>query len=180
MAASQSEKEHRFWNAVGLLLFVGLCAISFALIFSYGDFGVDHVGLLDLALLGLATFRLIHLISYDRVLDFSRVLVMDSEGKPAQDRRPWVAPSGQRVDGVPLVCGAMVRSHRGDRLCHGKLGSAWHSVVGSSWPRIAVASDFQSGRYRAVIYFGSRVQPYLLVNLVGNTIRDERNKSQSP
>ena len=35
MAASQSEKEHRFWNAVGLLLFVGLCAISFALIFSY-------------------------------------------------------------------------------------------------------------------------------------------------
>ncbi|MGB9385760.1 MAG: DUF1360 domain-containing protein [Pseudolabrys sp.] len=80
MAVSQSEKEHRFWNAVGLLLFVGLCAISFALIFSYGDFGVDHVGLLDLALLGLATFRLIHLISYDRVLDFARVLVMDSEG----------------------------------------------------------------------------------------------------
>jgi hypothetical protein len=41
---------------------------------------VDQVGLLDLALLGLATFRLIHLISYDRVLDFARVLVMDSEG----------------------------------------------------------------------------------------------------
>ena len=38
------------------------------------------MGLLDLALLGLATFRLIHLISYDRVLDFARVLVMDSEG----------------------------------------------------------------------------------------------------
>jgi hypothetical protein len=80
MVASHSEKEHRFWNAVGLLLFVGLCAISFALIFSYGDFGVDRVGLLDLALLGLATFRLIHLISYDRVLDFARVAVMDSEG----------------------------------------------------------------------------------------------------
>ena len=80
MVASHSEKEHRFWNAVGLLLFVGLCAISCALIFSYGDFGVDRVGLLDLALLGLATFRLIHLISYDRVLDFARVAVMDSEG----------------------------------------------------------------------------------------------------
>ena len=80
MAASQSEKEHRFWNAVGLLLFVGLCGISFALIFSCGDLGVDRVGLLDLALLGLATFRLIHLISYDRVLDFARVVVMDSEG----------------------------------------------------------------------------------------------------
>ena len=41
---------------------------------------MDRVGLLDLALLGLATFRLIHLINYDRVLDFARVLVMDSEG----------------------------------------------------------------------------------------------------
>jgi hypothetical protein len=43
MATSQSEKEHRFWNAVGFLLFVGLCALSFALIFSYGDFDVDRL-----------------------------------------------------------------------------------------------------------------------------------------
>ena len=80
MAASQSEKEYRFWNAIGLLLFVGLCAISFALIFSYGDFGVDHVGLLDLALLGLATFRLTT-SSTTTVFSTSRAwLVMDSEG----------------------------------------------------------------------------------------------------
>jgi hypothetical protein len=31
MVARQKEKEHRFWNAVAILLFVVLCAISMAL-----------------------------------------------------------------------------------------------------------------------------------------------------
>jgi Protein of unknown function (DUF1360) len=76
-----AEKEHRFWNALALLFFVSVCAISFTLILSRGDMEVERLGFFDLVLLGLATFRLIHLITYDRILDFARVAVMDSDGK---------------------------------------------------------------------------------------------------
>jgi hypothetical protein len=41
---------------------------------------VERLGFFDLVLLGLATFRLIHLITYDRILDFARAVVMDSDG----------------------------------------------------------------------------------------------------
>lgn len=80
MVSGRSEKEHRFWNALALLFFVGLSAIAFWAIFSFADIDVDRLGFLDLALVGLATFRLIHLITYDRILDFARVAVMDRDG----------------------------------------------------------------------------------------------------
>jgi hypothetical protein len=56
MVAPHAEKEHRFWNALALLFFVSVCAISFALIFSLGDIEIQGLGFYDLALLGLATF----------------------------------------------------------------------------------------------------------------------------
>ena len=68
MVARQKENEHRFWNAVAILLFVVLCTISTALIFSYGRSDFEGLGFFDLALLGLATFRVIHLITYDHHL----------------------------------------------------------------------------------------------------------------
>jgi hypothetical protein len=80
MVVPHAEKEHRFWNALALLFFVSVCAMSFALIFSLVDIKIELLGYLDFALLGLATFRLIHLITYDRILDFARVAVMDSDG----------------------------------------------------------------------------------------------------
>jgi hypothetical protein len=80
MVAPHAEKEHRLWNALALLFFVSICAISFALILPRGDMDVERLGFFDLVLLGLATFRLIHLITYDRILDFARAVVMDSDG----------------------------------------------------------------------------------------------------
>ena len=44
------------------------------------SFEVEKLGFLDLVLLGLASLRLIHLITYDRILDFARVAVMDRDG----------------------------------------------------------------------------------------------------
>ncbi|MGC1997441.1 MAG: hypothetical protein WA704_26450, partial [Pseudolabrys sp.] len=80
MVIKEAEREHSFWNAFSLLLFLALCAISFLLIYSYGSFEVEKLGFLDLVLLGLASLRLIHLITYDRILDFARVVVMDRDG----------------------------------------------------------------------------------------------------
>jgi hypothetical protein len=80
MVARRKEKEHRLWNAVAVLLFVLLCAISMALIFSYGRSDLENLGFFDLAVLGLATLRVILLITYDRILDFARVIVMDKDG----------------------------------------------------------------------------------------------------
>ena len=90
MVARQKEKEHRFWNAVAILLFAVLCAISMALILSYGRFDFEGLGFFDLVVLGLATFRVIHLITYDRILDFARVAVMDSNASQLKTaERGW-------------------------------------------------------------------------------------------
>jgi hypothetical protein len=80
MVARQKEKEHQFWNAAAILLFLAFCAISAALIYSHRRAEVESLQFFDLSLLGLATFRLIHLITYDRILDFARVTVMDRDG----------------------------------------------------------------------------------------------------
>jgi hypothetical protein len=67
--------------------------MSFALIFSLGDIEIERLGYLDFALLGLATFRLIHLITYDRILDFARGC--HGQGRqPVKSRRARVAPGG--------------------------------------------------------------------------------------
>ena len=50
-----AEKAHRFWNALALLFFVSVCAISFALVLSRGDMEIERLGFFDLVLLGLAT-----------------------------------------------------------------------------------------------------------------------------
>ena len=54
MVIKEAEREHSFWNAFSLLLFLALCAISFLLIYSYGSFEVEKLGFFDLVLLGLS------------------------------------------------------------------------------------------------------------------------------
>jgi Protein of unknown function (DUF1360) len=90
MAASTAETDRYFWNAMAMVGFAILCAISFTLIYFYGDGDVTQFGFFDLSVLGLGAFRLIHLITFDKILDFARAAVMDSNGgrlKAAQ--RGW-------------------------------------------------------------------------------------------
>jgi hypothetical protein len=90
MAASRAETDRYFWNAMAMVGFAILCAISFTLIYFYGDGDVTQFGFFDLSVLGLGAFRLIHLITFDKILDFARAAVMDSNGgrlKAAQ--RGW-------------------------------------------------------------------------------------------
>ena len=80
MATSKTQTDRYFWNAVAVSCFSILCAISFVLIYVYGDADVRTFGFFDLAALGLGAFRLIHLITFEKILDFARAAVMDSEG----------------------------------------------------------------------------------------------------
>jgi hypothetical protein len=61
MARRAVQEEQTFWNGVALLVFVALCGVAVWLIAHYGAVAPASFGFLDLALLGLATFRLIHL-----------------------------------------------------------------------------------------------------------------------
>jgi len=81
------QKEQTFWNAVALVFFLGLCALSVVLIARYSATGPADLGFLDLALLGLGTFRLVHLLTYDKIFDFVRDSVLDRSGKKAP--RGW-------------------------------------------------------------------------------------------
>jgi hypothetical protein len=90
MASSRANTDRYLWNAITLAVFAALCVLSFALIFFYGDTHVSPFGFFDLTVLGLGAFRLIHLITFDQILDFARAAVMDSAGKPLKSaERGW-------------------------------------------------------------------------------------------
>jgi hypothetical protein len=74
------QEEQTFWNGVALLVFVALCGVAVWLIAHYGAVAPASFGFLDLALLGLATFRMIHLLTYDKIFDVVRATFMDREG----------------------------------------------------------------------------------------------------
>jgi hypothetical protein len=90
MASERIEQEQHFWNGVALIAFLVLCALSVALIARYGTLDPASLGFLDLALLGLAAFRLIHLITYDKIFDVVRAAFMDRAGKRLKNaERGW-------------------------------------------------------------------------------------------
>lgn len=80
MARRAVPEEQTFWNVVALLVFIALCGVAAWLLARYGTVTPASFGFLDLALLGLATFRLIHLLTYDKIFDVVRTAFMDREG----------------------------------------------------------------------------------------------------
>ncbi len=80
VSRQRAEEEQHFWNGIALIVFAALCALSVWLIARYGDFDPARVGFLDLTLLGLAAFRLVHLLTYDKIFDMVRAAFMDREG----------------------------------------------------------------------------------------------------
>jgi uncharacterized protein DUF1360 len=74
------EEEQHVWNGIALIVYIALCALSVWLIARYGTFDPNALSFLDLAVLGLAAFRLVHLITYDKIFDTVRAVFMDREG----------------------------------------------------------------------------------------------------
>ena len=74
------EEEQNFWSIIALFAFIGLCAISFVLIARHRTIEPAALGFFDLAVLGLGTFRLVHLLTYDKIFEVVRQLFMDARG----------------------------------------------------------------------------------------------------
>ena len=84
------QKEQHYWNVVAFIFFICLCALSVGLISRFATIEPADLGFFDLILLGLATFRLIHLLTYDKIFDFVRDPLMDDSGsKLKKAPRGW-------------------------------------------------------------------------------------------
>ncbi len=80
MTDGTTSQDQRFWNGLALVVFLALCAGAVALIHRYGTLDPAGPGFLDLVFMGLATFRLIHLLTYDKIFRVVREAFMDQEG----------------------------------------------------------------------------------------------------
>jgi hypothetical protein len=84
------QKEQHFWNAGAFVFFICLCALSVVLISRFATTDPANLGFFDLTVLGLATFRLVHLLTYDKIFDFVRNSLMDGSGsKLKKAPRGW-------------------------------------------------------------------------------------------
>jgi hypothetical protein len=73
-------EDEKFWNGVALLGFVALFSLCGAIIAAYGVTDFASIGPFDLAVMGLATFRLLHLLTFDKIFDSVRAAFMDRDG----------------------------------------------------------------------------------------------------
>ena len=68
-AAAQREAAEPIFNVTASIAFVLLAAVCVWLIRAYGAFEPSALTFLDLALLGFACLRLIHLVTFDKILE---------------------------------------------------------------------------------------------------------------
>lgn len=88
-------QEQNFWTLIALALFLCFCAAAMTIIYYRALPRVAELGFLDLTVLGLAAFRFVHLLTYDKILDPFRSAFKDQRGS-----RLKKAPRGWRR----LVC----------------------------------------------------------------------------
>jgi hypothetical protein len=88
MALPRTNPDLQFWNAIALGLFVALAALALWLIDRFGS--EVPLEFFDLAVLTLATFRLAHLFTNDKIFDFVRALVFVRRGaRLTKAERGW-------------------------------------------------------------------------------------------
>lgn len=80
MPVGDTLDEQHFWSTVALLIYAAAFAACIGIIIRVGDLDVTSLGFFDLAVLGLASFRLVHLLTFDKIFDMVREAFMDREG----------------------------------------------------------------------------------------------------
>lgn len=89
MPTNDYPRDHSFWNPIFILFFILLIVAAYLLISRdpYAMSKIYNLGALDLTILGLATLRIIRLVSYDKILQFFRNLFLDNvDGEYVQPR----------------------------------------------------------------------------------------------
>jgi len=79
MSGHDREEQH-FWSALALLIYVMAFLTCAWIIARYGSPDFGSLRFFDLAVLGLASFRLVHLLTFDKIFDMVRAAFMDREG----------------------------------------------------------------------------------------------------
>jgi hypothetical protein len=78
----------QLWNVAAIAIFLCLGVSAFWLVNRFGD--IKSLDYFDIIILALATFRLAHLFTNDKIFDFVRVLVFNSNGrKPSTSEEGW-------------------------------------------------------------------------------------------
>jgi len=77
---AEIREEQHFWSAVALVVFALLSALAVALIAHYGAFDPAALTFLDLTLLAFAAFRVVHLLTFDKIFEMVRAAFMDRDG----------------------------------------------------------------------------------------------------
>ncbi len=80
MPKTSVEEDQHFWQGIALVAYAVLCGLSVWLVARYGTTDFASLTFFDLTLLGLAAFRAIHLITYDKIFDIVRAAFMDHKG----------------------------------------------------------------------------------------------------
>lgn len=81
MSPKVSKRDDRkVFGLVAMLAFAGLCAGAVSIIRWNDAFDLRALGAYDLAMLGLSCLRLIHLITYDKILDPLRERLENGRG----------------------------------------------------------------------------------------------------
>jgi hypothetical protein len=88
MAPPRTSPDLQFWNAIALCLFVVLAALALWLIDRFGS--ETSLDFLDVFVLILASFRLAHLFTNDKIFDFIRAFVFVRRGtRLTKAERGW-------------------------------------------------------------------------------------------
>lgn len=83
------QNDLQFWNAIALALFIALAAAALGLVYRFGQ-PVEALGGIDLTITVLASFRLAHLFTNDKIFDFVRALVFVRHGsRLTKAERGW-------------------------------------------------------------------------------------------
>ncbi|TVR43548.1 MAG: DUF1360 domain-containing protein [Marinilabiliales bacterium] len=75
----EMSKTERIWNMVSMFVFV-LLLIGLGFLMDVRDTGIGNIGILDLVLISLATYRMIRLMVYDRIFKLVRDISRSFEG----------------------------------------------------------------------------------------------------
>ncbi len=86
--------ERTISNGIALLIYLLGCIVAACVIVQFGPVDASHIGFADMAIMGFASFRLLHLISYDKVLDFLR----DPLTRGVSSRPNWRRPIAEMLE----------------------------------------------------------------------------------
>lgn len=88
MARLPARPNLQLWNVAAIAIFLSLGVGAFWLVERFGE--VKSLDYFDVMILALATFRLAHLFTNDKIFDFVRVLVFNPNGrKPSASEQGW-------------------------------------------------------------------------------------------